>query len=383
MKRKRPSADNAIVLQLPAVLITHILEWVPFSDRLTYFSCNQNLWRSCRRAYESLLQNLVVPKPPSPILLNNNFTNLVSLNVGSRATDDFLRALESPQAIPRLKHLSMIHSLRVTDAGLESIPRNSIRCKTLESIDITYCRNTTYGGTFCLRDELTALKLLRRQPKWMDGTYSCVRPNGRDITTYWADGTFFFLLRTSCSGYVCDLFQWTSDNERRVGVMTQFNNSYDGALELLPQIYRSVFRPGFSILRLPNEGALLSCILLKGIYPPKDHPTKEHVNLVPLGESRNFDLEGNVLPVSDLNTAMHHFQINHATKASLQSLMPPPEIVELNRLQVSQMQPHLTRSGVWNRLETRLHTLTGGGVGEVDAIALHYESSRVNHLRTT
>ena len=68
------------------------------------------------------------------------------------------------------------------------------RSQTLREIDITFCRNTTYNGTFPLRDRLSNLKLIR-QPKWLDGQFHT--PFGDspsysqvEVHTYWADGKF-------------------------------------------------------------------------------------------------------------------------------------------------------------------------------------------------
>jgi len=356
--------QNNITVMLPDALVAHALEWLPFSDRRRYFSCSHALVRSCRD-YESLLQSLVLSRPP-PLSVLENLTNLHTLNMGEWATDDFLRNLSSITAAPNLKHLFMTRSMHITDAGLEFLTRNPLRCQTLETIDITYCRNTTYAGTFPLRDKLTALKLLRRQPQWMDGTYETPFEND-SLHTYWADGTFYFLRDNLKSGYVCDYFLWDSTNENRVGDKLQYNNL--DLAEVLPVEFRQVFRPGVSLLRLPQEQAVLVAQTLRGMYPPKDYPTLEQKDLVPMGESIYLDVVGNVTNDEE----MRHTMLSRIPMRPLESLMPPWDIVEKNRMQIAKMTSKQLNSR-WNEEELTLHTRMGGTFEAFMAIRPLYDS---------
>lgn len=372
-------SDDAVILQLPEAVVGYMLEYLPFADRRVYFSSCHSLWRSCQ-AYESLLQSLTLSKPPPPTVLSN-FLNLRSLDVGSSATDDFLRSLESKQAVPRLKHLVITNSLQVTDAGLESLVRNPIRCETLETLDITYCRNTTYAGTFCLRDSLKALKLLRRQPEWMDGTYETPSDNGCRHT-YWADGTFSASTGTLSSGHVSDYFQWTRENEDHVGDKLQYNNM--DSFEVLPQELRNAYQPGVSMLRLPGERAVLVAQSLRGLYPPKNYPKLEQKRDVPLGECIYLDVDGKVLSDSD-NEELRHVMISHIPIQPLakESLMPPSDIVELNRVQVEKQQTRTLyrekRQCAWNTKELQLHSLLGGSLDELSAMMKVRAEARPSH----
>jgi hypothetical protein len=139
--------------------------------------------------------------------------------------------------LPHLKKLSLVGSLAVTDKGLEflsrrgghhntattSTPTNNNENDLLQEIDITFCRNTTYAGTFVLRERLTNLQVLRRIPKWLEGQFHT--PFGEDeVHTYWPDGTFTFNRNSQSNGFVCDVFLWDGYVSDFVGEKLQYNN---------------------------------------------------------------------------------------------------------------------------------------------------------------
>lgn len=359
---------NTRLTMLPEALLAHVLQWLPFSDRRRYFSCCHDSWRNGRRDYEALLQSLVLTRlPPSTLL--NNLNNLHTLDIGSNATNDFLRNLQSERVLPKLKHLFMAKSMRITDEGLDSLTRNSLRCQTLESIDISYCRNTTYAGTFVLRDKLKALQLLRRQPQWMDGRYETPFENDH-LHTYWPDGTFSFSRETLNSGYVCDYFLWNANNEHCVGDKLQYNdlNTFDA----LPQEVRNSYRPGVSLVRLPgNDKAILVAQLLRGLYPPKDYPKLEHEGRVELGHSVYLDVDGNVLANDADDEDLRHVMISHIPRRPLESLMPPRDIVEKNRVTVANLDGLNER--MWIHEELALHMRLRGRIQDFEAIRPYYE----------
>ena len=346
-----------ITTVLPDALISHVLEWLWFGDRRRYFSCNHALWRA-RSAYQATLQHLVLVRPPPPSCLQT-VRNLHSLEVEKWANDDFLRNLSDERVMPNLKHLSMIKSLQVTDTGLELLTRNPVRCKNLETIDITYCRRTTYAGTFVLRDKLKALRLLRRQPEWMDGVYETPFQND-NLHTYWADGTFSFDRDSLARGYVCDLFQW-GENENHVGTKLKFND--EESLEGLPLWAKNLYRPGVSVLRLPGEHAVLVAQRVHGIYPPKECPRLEHKNSVPLGQTVYLDRDGNVLEGGNRAESSPFTMISHIPMRPLATLVPPNEIVEKNRAAAE-------LRGMYSLDEVRLHILLGGYMDDFGAISV-------------
>lgn len=358
-----PHHGNGIIAtMLSDELIAHVMEWLPFRDRRRYFLCRGSLWRRARGDYEALLQNLtLIHSPPTrvpTIVTLEGFRNLVSLDMGEWATDGFMTCLASEGTAPSLKNLSMVKSLGVTDAGLGMLTHNAVRRHTLETIDITYCRNTTYAGTFPLRDRLKALKLLRRQPKWMDGVYETPFEDDNSHT-YWADGTFEFERSILNSGYVCDYFLWDSSNEFHVAGKLQYNNM--AGLDDLPEAIRPYYHPGVSILKLPHERAVLVAQKLRGLLPPKAFPKLAQRNLVPAGESIYLDVDGNVTE----DPAQRNVMLSHIPVRPLESLMPPRDIVEKNR---DRMCAHTVRNEVTVRNEITLHLALRGSAQDEETI---------------
>jgi hypothetical protein len=357
------------ILRLPEAIVAHILEWLKFSERRRYFSCSAELWTTCRETYESLLPKLVVFEPP-PLITLQSMINLTTLNVSKWATDFFLRHLEHEQAVPLLKHLSLAQSMHVTDAGLESLTRNSIRCQTLESIDITYCRRTTYAGTFILRDELTNLKLIRRQPEWLDGMYETPFENDH-LHTYWADGTFSFSRDSLNSGYVCDYFEW---DDARVGTKVQYND-LTALNDMFPDGLNSHYRPGVSIKRLTGEKAILVAQLQRGIFQPKDYPILSQKDACPIGESIYLNENGvAIIQENDNAHDSRYVMISHIPMRPLESFMPPPELVKRNRAFLQDNPEPRVQSRFSIRPEEHLlHGMLGGRYEDFEAIQEYYE----------
>lgn len=316
--------------------------------------------------------------------------NLVELDMGGLATDDVFEALagvnSSVELIKNLRHISMVGSLDVTDRGLELLSRGNNRAQNVISIDITFCRSTTYSGTFPLRDRLHNLALIRRQPEWLDGSF--VTPfkraddqnNGDDeLHIYWADGSFQFNRGLQSEGFVVDLFPLEED----VTPMSQSNPGRkleeEGPRHLAdrlqytnfepPQSWpgwaRYCYRPGVSLLRLPGcEGAesdaladeiaerdsniagnrsVLVAQRLEGLRAPLDAPDayKHTIDVIPLGKSRTFSRDGEIIADSGNgigDAARHpegHTLISRMKVLPLPDggkLMPPSEIVQRNRV---------------------------------------------------
>ena len=220
----------------------------------------------------------------------------------------------------------MVGSAGVTDAGIDHLSRGESRRRRLRSVDLSFCRRTTYAGTFVLRDRLIALEVIRRQPLWLDGTF--VTPfrgapgageEEAEKHVYWADGTFSFSRGVQSSGFVCDLFP-AGDRGGRKGEDDGDDNPHSHLGDRLqytdfdpprgwPAWSRYCYRPGVSLLRLENEAipkvdgkgqteivrSVLVAQRLEGIRAPSDAPCPYHASRVPLGESRTLNRDGDVL----------------------------------------------------------------------------------------
>jgi hypothetical protein len=238
----------------------------------------------------------------------------------------------------------------------------------LQTIDITYCRRTTYEGTFVLRDKLVSLKLLRRQPQWMDGVFETPFENDF-LHTYWADGTFSFARDSLATGFVSDIFEWESENH--VGDKVQYSDFDDSELDTTwPAWAKLAYRPGVSLLQIPGERAVLVAQRMRGLYPPRDYPKPHHVDIVPLGQSMYLDRGGNFLERNH-NDEERHTMISHVPMQPLEEIMPPLHIVEKNHLFLEMAQEEVQDEG---SPELKLHMALGGELGD-----WHDVSSKFNH----
>lgn len=338
--------DSINITLLPEALIAHALEWLPFSNRRCYFSCSLTLLRSCH-AYEALLQRLTVHGAP-PLSVLHHWINLTSLDVGAWATDDLMRHLQHEQAVPHLKHLSMVKSMRITDAGLEYDP--------------------SYYFQHILQDKLVNLTLIRRQPKWMDGIYDTTLEHPYDFT-YWADGTFYFERNTF--GYACDVFQWSDDSTNHLGVKLQSTNNdtnFHGGR--VPENMQPYFRPGVSLLRVPGENAILVATLALGLFPPKDYPQLARKETCPLGACYHKDTSGNVLENNDENRDLRYVLISHITMRPLQSLMPHEDL--WSRIEHSFRRVAKVTKRNWTNEKFILHERLDGTLEDFEAIQQYY-----------
>mmetsp|Transcript_2466 Transcript_2466/g.3878 ORF Transcript_2466/g.3878 Transcript_2466/m.3878 type:complete len:540 (-) Transcript_2466:927-2546(-) len=302
---------------------------------------------------------------PGRLSYLQGLTHLVTLDLRHYATDAFLVLISgtnpitltstscssdnSTELLPNLQTISMIQSHQITDQGLYHLSLGSYRAQHLQYIDITLCRNTTYAGTFPLRDNLTHLKVLRRQPKWLDGIFLTPfgkpplnptedEPEEEDLYydvhqadriekhIYYADGTFQFERETQSAGFVADLFDIPNEKDNgtaskqqelhHLGDKLQYNN-FD-VQPGWPDWSRYYYRPGVALVRLPdvlttststsngdtttattNQTATVQSVLvlqnLRGMKPPTQPinltsiSTGSHpYHSIPLGQSRYF-----------------------------------------------------------------------------------------------
>ena len=382
---------------LPDSLMNEILVYFNLRERRLLLSCNKYFWR-LRLDIERNLGRLKILQEDAQLLIHSShylsthsvwlywsgFSNLIHLDLTFFATDVFLKLISlsnTPQErnghqeelLENLQHINLRYSKGVTDEGLLALSQGSMRAENLKSVDITFCKNTTYHGTFPLRDNLKNLQLIRRQPEWMDGTYltpfdnqSDARNSAVEYHIYWADGTFSFNRSTQSSGFICELTDWNNENKNDphflqsencgifVGDKLQYNNFVPP--EGWPSWTRYCYRPGVSILKLPDEIAhdsqnntnrvksVLVAQRLSGMKAPKDSPLLSQTNSIPLGQYRQFRQDGTLIdtsqqqlpqaPVLDENGEGPYVMISRMQVEPLPEkypLMPPDDLVLRNK----------------------------------------------------
>ena len=320
--------------------------------------------------------------PPERCLTINSFVSLQSMDLGPCATNGYLFILASNDvSLPSLQRISMTRS-KVDDYGLHALSNSSSLASTVEEVDITFCRKTTYQGTFCLRRKFVNLKLLRRQPAWMDGKFETpFSSDETEIHTYWPDGSFQFSRDTQSSGFVCDLQNLVGDNEeeeenfRHVCDKLQYHDFEPPGN--WPDWTRLHYRPGVALLRLDDEvgastGEVVQSVLvaqyLRGLRPPTQNrgQMEEAKALIPLGESRYFFPTGTMVPSDRLEEAKRTDNLTLISRMRLipfnpktESLLPPEELVAKNEEICNRIHKHWD-DGTDPQYETLLHVHLGG-----------------------
>lgn len=320
--------------------------WVAILDHLSLVDVQHVLGSTGRRLRTrwhqslcALLQTIRIQSVPEALMFRHVFlplslTNLCQLDLGSYGTYEILLQVAN-DTLPRLQSISMVGSLGVTDNGLNALSGSQSFFETLQYIDITFCHNTSYAGTFCLRDNFPNLKVLRRQPEWMDGCFETPFEND-GLHTYYADGSFQFERQQQSTGYVMHLDQWYNANPYFVFDKLQYSNFEMPGF--WPGWARFFYRPGVSLLRL-NDGEVLVGQTLRGLRPPRDYPRPEHVQLLPEAKSSVFlTRDGQVTATPqeqqpDDNSVENrpHYLISRMRVYPLPTLMPPDALVEKNR----------------------------------------------------
>lgn len=293
------------------------------------------------------------------------------LDVSHCACDALLHNLTG--LVPNLSWLRCQNSLRLTDEGIGSLAVD-LECRlNLEEIDLTFCRNTTYGVTLRLRRALPGLKLIRRQPSFLDGHF--VTPFGGssiEIHTYYADGAFDFSRREQSRGYV-HYFEDKHFHDGNNGFLKdslQYCN-FDGTDMGWPEFARFLYRPGVAIRqgRPFHDASCTESVLvaqhLNGMHAPDTWPPISDAE-VPLGQSIYFDDAGARLPHGlSMQDAIGHGAeslISRMEVRPLECLMPPSDLVEeleafeqLREAFEGLLQPH----GV-EMMQLSLHRVLGG-----------------------
>ena len=338
-------------------------------------------------------QSSLPSPPPLKTRFDMFYSNLQSINLQHYCTNAFFYHMGD--ILPNIKSIQCRRSLLVTDLGLQSIANSKSCQRNLEVLDITYCSNVTYGGTLPLREKLTNLKLLRRQPEWLDGKFYTPFAGGRsrrnteedeeppEVHTYYPDGSFSFSRNSQSTGFICEFIVTQHDgnddlenNEPHfVGNKLQYNN-FQAPLGW-PEWTKYCYRPGVSLLNLkPNqqpkkEGSsansnderyVLVCQALRGLSPPSDRTLMERVqDQVNVGESKYFDKHGNLLghdePLDNDEWVGREgvVMISKMKVLPLTTFLPPPQLLDECQITCDSMMNY--GHEFLARREAELHTL--------------------------
>ena len=263
------------------VLLDHIVTYLSIPERCRVFGMNRRLFFSVKDEFERSIETLTIsenedelaekmlPAPwkrvlgsswPRRMIQQNCSWSLHTLELNSHCTDGFLEYASQENLFPKLTNLSMERSMGVTDEGLKWLSRHP--SAKLEQINLTFCNNTTYAGTFCLRDRYKdSLTILRRQPKWLDGhTHTPFGDDEQDgnappeIHTYYPDGTFSFT--SGSKGFVAELKEWENDQDKTsidccLVAKLQFSNFVPQPG--WPPFTEFSYRPGVCLFPLPDD----------------------------------------------------------------------------------------------------------------------------------
>lgn len=320
----------------------------------------------------------------------SRLVGLRSLDIGHLGNNEFLRLLSSGSGqddgehlLPNLEILSMVDSNMVTDVGILALGQktsgaNGKRRSNLCVLDITFCPHVSYGGVLKLRKLLPKPLLVRRQPKWLDGHFETPF-SGRqaiEVHTYYPDGSFSFGRNDQSAGYVTSLFRWSDAdannngncNEHHLGDKLQY---IDFRANSWPNWTRFAYRPGVSLLHVPDvvvedeangqESVIRSVLVAqnrKGYRPPAGFPKMEHIDKVPLGESRFFAEDGSILPSDTEDDSIQVVMVSRMKVRPLlqNEMVPPPELTDCIGAFVSEMEStEIPENG-----EEVVHTILGG-----------------------
>ncbi len=344
---------------LPETLLEEIFSFLNFSERRRVLALSPSLW-SHRSSIDQKTRLVTFEGDEgSRLILNQPFQSetrimqmfgmelsqaLISLTLDKCVNDGFLHvAFVRLQLFPNLRSIRMRHCDLLTDFGLDCLSRSAAATTTLESVDITFCHNTSYSGTFPLRERISNLKLLRRQPEWLDGRFETPfgasnASTGVEVHTYYADGSFSFNRDSQSNGFVCQLHSWDDDF---LGDKLQYNN-FRAPLGW-PAWTQFCYRPGVCLLRLPpteteNSPTVLVGQYMRGLRPPQNRPLMERAkDLVPLGQSRYFDkLTEEMLPYDDAESTSENHNLDNVIMISrmrvkpleIDHIMPPDSLVQ-------------------------------------------------------
>ena len=326
-------------------LLDHIVSYITFSERCKFLGLSKSLW-DAKGAMDRRMRTLTLQPHEGHIFLCQPFQAAERLRRIFHSMSDTMESLILDECIndgfimvamlqlglfPNLQSLRIRSCDGVTDVGLDALSR-STSAASLRYIDISFCINTSYKGTFCLRDRLPNLEVLRRQPEWLDGQFETPFAGAVDeveVHVYYADGSFSFNRQSESNGFVCQLYKWDEDF---LGDKLQYNNF--SLPEGWPPWAQCCFRPGVCLLQLHTDESPSSRTVLVGQYSQGLRPPQNRILMelakesVPIGESRYFDaITHDILPEARHNSIM----ISRMRILPLTQLMPPHTLVEACR----------------------------------------------------
>ena len=335
-----PESTSLLERQLLEPVVEEVISFLTFTERRRFLGCSSSLWR-LKVPIESKTKCVLFTKEEKHALflsqsnvssgrLRGMFSTdlsaaVTTLNLDNCISDQFLQvAMIDLQLFPNLEKIRMRHC-KVTDVGLQYLSQSlSATRNNLKTVDIAFT-DTTYDGTFVLRDNIPSLQLIRRQPEWLDGQFHT--PFNGEIHTYYADGSFSFDREFQSNGFVVELYQF---GENYLGDKLQYNNFEPPAG--WPPWARFCYRPGVSLLRLKNNTVLVGQ-MTSGIRPPNDlELMKSAQDIVPSCQSRYFDpLTHSVSPPDPDLFTQTLVMVSKMRVEPLGQLMPPAELVDACR----------------------------------------------------
>ena len=106
----------------------------------------------------------------------------------------------------QLQSLTVLQQLNSLDVAATDITSRGLRSlhslQRLAELDITFCPIVSYAAVLDLRQHCPNLKLIRRQPKWLDGHFET--PWG-EVHSYYPCGAFSFSRDVESKGWVAQL----------------------------------------------------------------------------------------------------------------------------------------------------------------------------------
>jgi len=292
----------------------------------------------------------------------SRLSGLRLLDVGKYATDEWLDILTDGRAelggflLPSLEVLMIVGSHKVHETSfLELGAENDFGQKrtNLREIDATFCDEITYGAALKLRQALPQC-LVRRLPSWVCGhtetpfagrsirdvaELSGNEAEEVEVHSYWPDGSFSYGRSVQSEGFVVRI-QMIDNDPNHLEEKLQFSDFEPP--EGWPEWTRFAFRPGVSLLRVPDEtesdGNITRSILVAqrigGIKHPRYFPKREHADMVPLGQSRFFALNGalRIGEQVDAATNSNSIMVSQMKKSPLSKdeETPPADLVDGN-----------------------------------------------------
>ena len=248
---------------------------------------------ACSHASPSTLQLT------APVLSRSLGQGLFSCVLGLRTLALSGQAGIDDAQLQSLTVLQQLHSLdisatQVTSRGLQSL----YSMQELQQLDITFCPVVSYSAVLLLRRHCPNLRLIRRQPKWLDGHFET--PWG-ELHSYYPCGAFSFSRQVESEGWVAQLKDCGDYLENRLLFMNLPHwQNYNGLIGvLLKQLHSSdaqqqrvvvlqslhsyeppplwppflgLLPPAGSTVNAPDAGVMVSTMVVRPLQPGETQP---------------------------------------------------------------------------------------------------------------